>query len=51
MPEARCANSSLSQVTREFVGEHKARLGVVVTTDVAVSHYEDNLIGVPFTHL
>ena len=34
-----------------FVTEHKARLGVVVNNDVAPRLYEEDLIGLPFTHL
>ena len=36
---------------RDFVAEHQARLGVVVNTDVTVRHYDENVIGLPFTHL
>ena len=36
---------------RDFVTEHKARLGVVVNNDVAPRRYEEDLIGLPFTHL
>ena len=36
---------------RDFVDEHKTRLGVVINNDVVPRRYEDNLIGVPFTHL
>lgn len=36
---------------REFVAGHKARVGVVVNTDVAVRQCDDKLIGLPFTHL
>ena len=36
---------------RDFVTEQKARLGVVVNNDVAPRMYEEDLIGLPFTHL
>jgi hypothetical protein len=36
---------------REFVAEQRARLGVVVTTDVAPRQYDDKLLGVPFAFL
>lgn len=36
---------------RDFVTEHKARLGVVVNNDLAPRQYEDKLIGLPFTYL
>jgi predicted AAA+ superfamily ATPase len=36
---------------RDFVTEHKARLGVVINNDVAARRYEENLIGLPFTWL
>ena len=36
---------------RDFVTEHKARLGVVVNNDVVPRRYEEDLIGLPFTHL
>ncbi|MEQ1909279.1 MAG: ATP-binding protein [Vicinamibacterales bacterium] len=31
----------------EFIGEHKARLGIVVNSDVAPRVYDDRIIGVP----
>ncbi len=36
---------------RDFVAEHKARLGVVINNDVAPRLYEEKLIGLPFTYL
>jgi uncharacterized protein len=36
---------------REFVSEHKARLGVVITNDCSTRLFEENLIGVPFNFL
>jgi uncharacterized protein len=36
---------------RDFVTEHKARLGVVINNDVAARQYEESLIGLPFTWL
>ena len=36
---------------RDFVTTYRARLGVVVNTDVAPRQYDDTLIGLPFTHL
>lgn len=36
---------------RDFVTEHKARLGVVVNNDVMARRYEENVIGLPFTCL
>jgi hypothetical protein len=36
---------------RDFVAEHKARLGVVVNNDVLARRYEVGLIGLPFTWL
>ena len=36
---------------RDFVTQHKARVGVVVNNDVRPRMYEDALIGLPFTHL
>ena len=36
---------------REFVTEHKARLGVVINNDTLARQYEDRLIGLPFTWL
>jgi predicted AAA+ superfamily ATPase len=36
---------------RDFVAGHHARLGVVINNDTVARQYEDNLIGVPFTHL
>jgi len=36
---------------RDFVAEHKARVGVVINNDVAPRRYEENLIGLPFTYL
>ncbi len=36
---------------REFVSEHKARLGVVINNDIVARQYEKDLIGLPFTWL
>lgn len=36
---------------RDFVTEHKARLGVVINNDVMARRYEEDLIGLPFTWL
>jgi predicted AAA+ superfamily ATPase len=36
---------------RDFVAEHKARLGVVINNDTAARQYDDRLIGMPFTWL
>jgi predicted AAA+ superfamily ATPase len=36
---------------RDFVTEHKARLGVVINNDVMARRYEKDLIGLPFTWL
>ena len=36
---------------RDFVTEHKARLGVVINNDLAPRQYEDKLIGLPLTYL
>lgn len=36
---------------RDFVIEHKARVGVVVNNDVMARRYEADLIGLPFTYL
>jgi hypothetical protein len=36
---------------RDFVTEHKARLGVVINNDVMARKYEEDLIGLPFTWL
>lgn len=36
---------------RDFVIEHKARLGVVVNNDLVPRQYEDKLIGLPFAYL
>ena len=36
---------------RDFVTEHKARLGVVVNNDLVPTRYEEDLIGLPFTYL
>ncbi|MCX6905471.1 MAG: ATP-binding protein [Verrucomicrobia bacterium] len=36
---------------REFVTEHKARLGVVINNDVLARRYEEDLVGLPFTWL
>ncbi|MBI4625177.1 MAG: ATP-binding protein [Verrucomicrobia bacterium] len=36
---------------RDFVAEQRARLGVVITTDVVPRQYDDKLLGVPFTFL
>jgi predicted AAA+ superfamily ATPase len=36
---------------RDYVIEYKARLGIVVNNDVAPRHYEDRIIGLPFTFL
>ncbi|MSQ53455.1 MAG: ATP-binding protein [Betaproteobacteria bacterium] len=35
---------------RDFVTEQKARLGVVVNNDIVPRQYEEDLIGLPFTH-
>ncbi len=35
----------------EFVSEHKARFGIVITNDVNARIFEDNLLGLPFTWL
>jgi len=36
---------------RDFVAEQKARLGIVVTTDIAPRRYEDRIVGVPLNWL
>ena len=36
---------------RDFVAEHKARLGVVINNDVMARRYEENLIGLPLAWL
>ncbi|MEI7729113.1 MAG: hypothetical protein WCO56_06060 [Verrucomicrobiota bacterium] len=36
---------------RDFVTEHKARLGVVINNDTQARQYEENLVGLPFTWL
>lgn len=36
---------------RDFVNEHKARLGVVINNDIHARQYEEKLIGLPFTWL
>jgi len=36
---------------RDFVNEHKARLGLVVTNDSAARLFEPNLVGLPFNWL
>ena len=36
---------------RDFVDEHKARLGLVVNNDVAPRIYEDRIVVLPFTYL
>ncbi len=36
---------------RAFVDQHKARLGLVISNDVAARHYDDRLIGLPFVCL
>jgi predicted AAA+ superfamily ATPase len=36
---------------RDFVAEHKARLGVVINNDTTARQYDDRLIGMPFTWL
>ncbi len=36
---------------REFVASQRARLGVVINTDTTTRHYEENIVGLPFTHL
>ena len=33
---------------RDFVSEHKARLGLVITNDSAARLFEPNLVGLPF---
>lgn len=35
----------------DFVSEHKARLGLVITNDCAPRRYEERLVGVPFPWL
>ena len=39
------------QGLRNFVTEHKARLGVVINNDVLARQYDEDLIGLPFTWL
>jgi predicted AAA+ superfamily ATPase len=36
---------------RDFVTEHKARVGVVINNDVVARQYDEKLIGLPFTCL
>jgi predicted AAA+ superfamily ATPase len=36
---------------RDFVTEHKARLGVVINNDVTARRYEKDVVGLPFTWL
>ena len=36
---------------REFVSEHKARLGLVITNDSSARTYEENILGLPFNRL
>ncbi len=36
---------------RDFVSEHKARLGLVITNDSTPRQYEENLLGLPFNWL
>jgi len=36
---------------RDFVGSHRARLGVVINNDTAPRLYDENIIGLPFTQL
>ncbi len=36
---------------RDFVSEHKARLGLVITNDSTTRQYEENLLGLPFNWL
>ena len=36
---------------RDFVTEHKARLGVVINNDVMARRYDEDVIGLPFTWL
>lgn len=36
---------------REFVVQQKARLGVLISNDVAIRHYDDRLVGLPFVCL
>lgn len=36
---------------RDFVSEHKARLGIVINTDVAPRLYEDEILGIPLNWL
>ncbi len=36
---------------RDFVSEHKARLGPVISNDSAARQYEENLLGPPFNWL
>lgn len=35
---------------RDFVQEQRARLGVVITNDVAPRLFDDQMLGLPFTH-
>ena len=36
---------------RDFVAEHKARLGIVINNDTVIRRYDDDLIGIPFQML
>jgi uncharacterized protein len=36
---------------RDFVAEHKGRLGLVVNNDVSARRYEEDLVGLPFAWL
>lgn len=36
---------------RDFVVEHKARLGLVITNDKSARMLDDKLLGLPFTWL
>ena len=43
--------SSAVRGLRDFVSEHKARLGLVITNDSTTRQYEENLLGLPFNWL
>ena len=36
---------------RDFVTEQKARLGIVINNDIVARQYDDNIIGLPMSHL
>lgn len=36
---------------RDFLGEHKARLGVVINTDIRPRLYDDRIVGIPLNWL